>query len=414
MSGPALERLQIRGGPHALQNRDFRFLWAGLAVSATGTWMQIVAQSLLVLDLTRNSPLALGTVSAAQAASFFIFAPVGGGVADRVDKRRLLLATQTIMMGLAILLGASTAIGAIRFWMIPLLAFANGAALSFDQPARHALVAGLVPPQNVMNAMSLQVAVFSGAALFGPTLAGFALSRIGYAGSFFVNAASYLAVIGALLLISDLEPSGGRRPVGRLLDSIGAALLYVRRDTVLLVVVAVYGALLFFGPSNALMLPLFARQILHVSSSGLGLLFSAAGGGTVLSALVLGSLEDFRHKGRLLLGSATVWVAALALFGMSANFTVAVLALLILGAAQNGVAAASITLLQTRVPPEMRGRAMSLNTLLIMFIRPLGDFPAAAIIGSMGLRPAVLVAAGLVGITILALLSARPEIRNAH
>jgi MFS family permease len=412
MSGPASERLQIRAS-HALQNHDFRYLWAGYAVSATGTWMQIVAQSLLVLDLTHGSALALGTVSAAQAASFIIFAPVGGGVADRTNKRRLLLATQTIMMGLAILLGALTAMGAIRFWMIPLLAFANGAALSFDQPARNALVAGLVPLKNIMNAMALQSAVFNGAALLGPALAGFALSGIGYAGSFFVNAASYLAVIGALLLISDSEPGGGQRPVGRLLDSLHAALLYVRRDTVLPVVVIAYGALLFFGPSTALMLPLFARQILHVSSSGLGLLFSAAGAGTVLSALIVASLGDFRHKGRLLLGSATVWVAALALFGMSRSFTVAVLALVILGAAQNGVAAASITLLQTRVPPEMRGRAMSVNTLLIMFIRPLGDFPAAAIIGGLGLRPAVLFAAALVGITVLVLLAARPQIRNA-
>jgi MFS family permease len=412
MSAPGPQRLPISAF-HALQNHDFRYVWAGLAISATGTWMQIVAQSLLVLDLTHGSALALGTVSAAQAISFLLLAPVGGGVADRVSKRKLLLSTQAIMMGLAVLLGALTAIGAIRFWMIPLAAFANGAALSFDQPARSALVAGLVPPENLMNAIALQSAVFNGAALLGPALAGLVLSRVGYAGSFFVNAASYSAVVGALLLIDDSEGSGAGRPAGKLLDSVRAALLYVRRDTVLPAVVAVYGALLFFGPSTALMLPLFARQILHVSPSGLGLLFSAAGGGTVVSALIVASLGDFRHKGRLLLGSATVWVAALALFGLSNSLAVAVLALAILGAAQNGVAAASITLLQTRVPPEMRGRAMSLNTLLIMFVRPLGDFPAAAIIGGLGLRPAVLAAAAIVASVVFTLLIARPQVRNA-
>jgi MFS family permease len=373
--------------------------------------MQIVAQSLLVLDLTRGSALALGTVSAVQAISFLLFAPVGGAVADRISKRKLLLSTQAIMMGLAILLGALTATGAIRFWMIPLVAFANGSALSFDQPARNALVTALVSSENLMNAIALQSAVFNGAALLGPALAGFALHRIGYAGSFFVNGASYLAVIGALLLIDDSNESRGRRSAGKLLDSVRAALLYVRRDTVLPAVVTVYGALLFFGPSTALMLPLFARQILHVSASGLGLLFSAAGAGTVLSALVVASLGDFRHKGRLLLISAAVWVAALALFGLSRSIGVAVLDLVILGAAQNGVAAASITLLQTRVPPEMRGRAMSLNTLLIMFVRPLGDFPAAAIVRGLGLRPAVLAAAAIVAV--FALLSARPPVRNA-
>jgi MFS family permease len=373
--------------------------------------MQIVAQSLLVLDLTSGSALALGTVSAVQAISFLLFAPVGGAVADRLSKRKLLLSTQAIMMGLAILLGTLTVTGAIRFWMIPLVAFANGSALSFDQPARNALVTALVAKENLMNAIALQSAVFNGAALLGPALAGFALHRIGYAGNFFLNGASYLAVIGALLLIDDSKGSGGGRPTGKLLDSVRAALLYVRRDTVLPAVVTVYGALLFFGPSTALMLPLFARQILHVSASGLGLLFSAAGAGTVLSALVVASLGDFRHKGRLLLISAAVWVAALALFGLSRSIGVAVLDLVILGAAQNGVAAASITLLQTRVPPEMRGRAMSLNTLLIMFVRPLGDFPAAAVIRGLGLRPAVLAAAAIVGV--FALLSARPPVRNA-
>lgn len=408
MSSPRPQRIRTF---HALQCRDFRYILAGLAVSATGTWTQIVAQSLLVLDLTRGSALALGTVSTVQAISFLLFAPVGGAVADRISKRKLLLTTQTIMMGLAILLGALTATGAIRFWMIPLVAFVNGSALSFDQPARNALVAAVVSSENLMNAIALQSAVFNGAALLGPALAGFALSRIGYAGSFFVNGASYLAVIGALLLIHDSNASRAGRPAGKLLDSIRAALLYVRRDAVLPGVVTVYGALLFFGPSTALMLPLFATRILHVSPSGLGLLFSAAGGGTVLSALFVASLGDFRHKGRLLLISAAVWVAALALFGLSGSFGVAVLALMILGAAQNGVAAASITLLQTRVPPEMRGRAMSLNTLLIMFVRPLGDFPAAAIIGGLGLRPAVLTAAAIVGV--FALLFARPPVRNA-
>lgn len=410
MSSPGPQRIRAF---HALQNHDFRYIWAGLAVSATGTWVQIVAQSLLVLDLTRGSALALGTVSAVQAVSFLVFAPVGGAVADRISKQKLLISTQAIMMGLAILLGALTATGAIRFWMIPLTAFANGAALSFDQPARTALVAGLVPPENIMNAIALQSAVFNGAALLGPALAGFALSRIGYAGSFFVNGASYLAVIGALFFIGDSERTGGRPPAGRLLDSLRAALLYVRRDAVLPAVVLAYGALLFFGPSTALMLPLFARQILRVGPSGLGLLFSAAGGGTVLSALIVASLGNFPYKGRLLLGSAAVWVAALAVLGLSNSLGAAIAALLILGAAQNGVAAASVTLLQTRVPPEMRGRAMSLNTLLIMFVRPLGDFPAAAIIGGLGLRPAVLVAAALVGVTILALLSARPQVRGA-
>src|SRR5258708_28452843 len=129
----------------ALRYRNCRILWAGLAVSAVGTWMQIVALSLLVLDLTHGSAAALGAVSLVQALSFLLFSAIGGSAADRLDKRRLLLLTQSIMMGLAILLGTLTAAGMIRFWMIPLFVLGSSATLSFDQPARNALAASLVP-----------------------------------------------------------------------------------------------------------------------------------------------------------------------------------------------------------------------------------------------------------------------------
>lgn len=397
----------------ALRSRDFRLLWTGLSISAVGTWMQIVAQSLLVLDVTHGSAFALGAVSLAQAIAFLLFAPAGGSVADRIAKRKLLLLTQGIMMGLAFLLGVLTALGVVRFWMIPVVAFAAGAALSFDQPARNALIAELVPKENLMNAVALQSAVFNGAALLGPALAGFALSRIGYAGNFFLNAASYVAVLAALGLMRDPEARGGARPAGRLLDSVREALTYVRRDAVLPSVLLAYGALLFCGPSTALMLPLFARQILHAGPSGLGVLFSAAGAGTVAGAFAVASLGEIRHKVRLLLGSILLWVVALAVFGLSGSMNVAMPALFVLGAAQNWAVTASVTLLQTRVPPEMRGRAMSLNTLLIMFVRPLGDFPAGALVEVLGLRPTVLAGAALVGTIVCALFAARPAVRGA-
>ena len=203
-SGAATRGLARLPTFRALSERDFRRLWTALAVSAVGTWMQIVALSLLVLDLTHGSALALGTVSLAQALSFLVFAPIGGTFADRFDRRRLLLLTQSFMMALALLLGVLTAAGLIRFWMIPLFAFASSASLSFDQPARNALIASLVSKESLMNAMALQSAVFNGASTAGPALAGLALSRIGYAGNFFVNAASYLAV---LLVLTKLRVS---------------------------------------------------------------------------------------------------------------------------------------------------------------------------------------------------------------
>jgi MFS family permease len=337
---------------------------------------------------------------------------LGGGVADRFDKRRLLLFTQSLMMGFAVLLGVLTATGAIRFWMILLLAFTSSATLSFDQPARNALIPFLVPKEHLMNAVSLQSAVFNGASILGPVLAGFALSRIGYAGNFFLNAGSFFAALAALLLLHIPIAQGTAKSSGRLLDSLREALQYARRDAMLPSVVSAYGALLFFGPSAALALPLFVHQVLRAGPAQLGMLFSAVGGGTVAGALIVASLGDSAHKGRLVFRSILLWTVALGVFGSSHSLRVAIPALFVLGAAQNAAGATTITLLQMRVPPEMRGRAMSLNTLLIMCVRPLGDFPAGAVIGRLGFRPAVLLGASLVGAVLLALLVARPAARS--
>jgi MFS family permease len=374
--------------------------------------MQIVAQSLLILDLTHGSAAALGTVSLVQAVSFLLLAVVGGSVADRFDKRRLLLVTQSLLMGLAVLLGVLTATGAIRYWMLLLTAFVSSAILSFDQPCRNALIVSLVPKENLMNAVSLQSAVFNGASILGPALAGLTLSRVGYAGNFFLNATSFLVVLAALLLIRAPTVPRPAKPSLGLGDSAREALQYIRRDALLPSVVPAYGALLFFGPSAALALPLFAKEILRGGPAQLGMLFSAVGVGTVVGALIVASLGDVTHKVRLVFGSILVWTAALAVFGWSDSLRLSVPALFILGASQNAAGATTITLLQTRVPLEMRGRAMSLNTLLIMCVRPLGDFPASAAIGRLGFRPAILLAASLVGSALLASFAARPTARR--
>ena len=160
----------------ALRHRDFRLLWVSLLTSAVGTWMQIVAQAVLVLDISHGSAFALGTVSLAQSAAFLAFALFGGAVADRVDKRRLLLVTQSLCMLFATVLGVLTVLHVVAVWMVVVLAFLQGVALSFDQPSRAALVADLVPEDELLNAFSLQSIVVTGASTIGPALAGL-LSR---------------------------------------------------------------------------------------------------------------------------------------------------------------------------------------------------------------------------------------------
>ena len=412
----------------ALRYRNFRLLWISLIVSSVGTWMQIVAQSLLVLQITHGSALALGIVALAQSASFFLFALIGGGVADRVDKRRFLLVTQSLSMLLAFILGVLTITEVVQVWMIVVLAFCSGTVLSFDQPTRSSLIPVLVPRQDLMNAISLQSVVFNGSAVLGPALAGIAIgllayaghalglmgSLTGYAGNFFLNGVSYVGVLIVLYLIrvpkDAAEQSTEKR--GPMLASIRAALGAVRRDPALPWVLSGYAALLFFGPSSTLMLPIFATQILHLSPFQLGLLFSASGLGTLIGALTIASLGDFKYKGALLLTAFLLWTGALLLFAFSRALWLSLLALLLFGISQNGVGATVITLAQTRVLPQMRGRVMSLNTLLIMGVRPLGDFPASALIALIGGPLTVIISALIVGSYSLYLLIGRPVIRR--
>ena len=423
-TAPTRKRLQTF---RALRYRNFRLLWISLIVSSVGTWMQIVAQSLLVLKITHGSALALGSVSLAQSVSFFLFALIGGSIADRSDKRRFLLVTQTLSMLLAVVLGVLTITGTIQVWMIVVLAFCSGTILSFDQPARSSLVPVLVPREDLMNAISLQSVVFNGSAFIGPALAGImvgvlaGLGRVigitnpltGYAGNFFLNAVSFLGVLVVLYLLripkEAVEQTTERR--GPLLASIRASLSVVRKDVALPWVLSGYGAMLFFGPSTSLILPIFATQILHIQDFALGLLFSASGLGVLLGAFIVSSLGDFRHKGWLLLVSFLLWTGSLLLFALSHWLWLSIVALLLLGIGQNGIGATTITLLQTRVPPQMRGRVMSLNTLLIMGVRPMGDFPASGLITLIGGPFTVLICGSVVGLYSLYLLVARPVIR---
>jgi len=395
-SSPAAEPLAPRGGPfRVLRHRDFRILWLGLVGSAIGTWMQIVGQALLVLQLAHGSALALGAVSLAQALAFFVFALFGGAVADHVDKRRLLLLTQTLCMGFAALLGVLTLLHVVEVWMVVVLAFLQGAALSFDQPTRGALIPDLVPRDELLGAFALQSIVFTGSSAIGPALAGVCLPVIGFAGLFFANAVSYLAVLGALLVIHPPVASGPTRtPSPR---AIADALAAVRADAALPWLLLVWGALLFLGPSPPLLL----------SPTLLGVLFAATGVGAVLGGLALASGRSPARKARLMLVSAALWAAAMCAFSASRSFVPALATMLLVGIFQVGVGSTMVTLLQTRVPRAMSGRVMSLNALLIMGVRPLGDFLASALIAGFGAPLTAAACAALVGVLAIAVATRR-------
>jgi len=396
----------------AFRNRHYRTLWIGVLASALGTWMQIVAQSLLVLRITGNSALALGTVSLAQASAFFFFAPMGGAFVDRHDKRRLLFRTQSLLMLSAFTLAALTATGTIRLWMVILLAFSSGVLLSFDQPARAALLPLLAPPEDLINAISLQTLAFNAASIAGPPLGGAVAAAAGLSADFALNGCSYLAVIVSLLLLppeATASPSGSSGP-SRTWSAVREMLAVIQKQPGVSAAVLVYAVLLFVAPSQALLVPIFVTTVLHRGAEQLGLLFAASGIGTVVGSLLVASVGHYWRRGRLLVSANAVWVMALAIFALSRSFASSFAMLFLMAAAQSIFSTLVITLMQGSVEAKMRGRIMSLNTLLMMGVRPLGDFPVSVATSFFGIANAALLSASVVALAGLLVFSFRPAV----
>ena len=371
----------------ALYYRNFALLWGGMLLSNTGTWMQIIAQSLLVLQLTQNSGLALGIISFAQATPFLVFSLVGGGVADRVDKRRLLLVTQSLQIVYAFALGILTVTGLIQFWHIVVLSILVGVTLSFDQPTRFALIPSLVPREDLSNAISLNTILFNGSAIVGPALGGVLVMVVGYAGVFFVNGLSYVAVLVALLLMR-LSPIVSSRS-GSLFRAIMGGLTHIFHDRFLATLLTNFGSLLFFGSTYTILLALFAKTELRTTPAGLGILYTAIGIGTIVGSLAVASLGDFRRKGRLLMVSSISMSLSVIAFSFLNLYWISFSLLLVAGAAQAVTSAVSITLMQLNTPRNMMGLVMSINTFVIMGIRPLGAFPIGALSAVIGVSAAI-------------------------
>jgi predicted MFS family arabinose efflux permease len=406
-----LRHFSFRDTFRSLRNRDFRLLWCGLLVSAIGTWMQIIALSLVVLRITNNSAGALGLVSLVQAAAFFLFAPVGGGLADRFERRNVLMVCQVLLMLIASTLGVLTSHGKPQLTVILLLAFLSSLVTSVDQPTRYAMISTLVPPDELMNALALQSFVFNGASLLGPALAGIVANSLGLAADFYLNAVSFGAVLVSLFALR--APAGHKGRSGNILSSFRQGFSAMRADAVLPALICAYGVLLFLGPSPAILLPLFATKVAALSAKTLGILFAAVGFGTLIGALGLASLGDFRYKGRLIFGGFLLWSVALSSFAASRGLAYWLVSLVLLGIAQNMITGATITLMQARVDPVLRGRMMALNTMLMMGVRPIGDFGAGMLMGAAGVRFVTIAAAIAVGAVAVTIFASRPRLFSA-
>ncbi len=366
----------------ALYYRNFALLWAGLLLSNMGTWMQNVASGWLVLQLT-NSPLWLGLLGLSFALPMVFLPPLAGAVADRVHRIRLLLLTQSMQMLTALALAVLTWTGRIQVWHILLATCVGAALLAFDNPARQALIPDLVHPTDLLNALSLNSATYTGAALVGPALAGVLLAPLGAEALFFLNGLSFLAVIFALASIRNVRTHGGGRQEA-LGDSLWDGLSYAWKDRLIMALLGLSAWGAIFGRSYQNLLPVFSRDIWRAGPQGYGLLLSAAGGGALAGAFGLASFKQVKHQGALMLMGGLLFSASLIAFALSPSLWVAVALLFIAGLTSTVFSTIISTFIQLSVPNEYRGRVMSLYTVTLIGLPSLGALGSGAVAEWLG------------------------------
>jgi MFS family permease len=346
--------------------------------------MQIVAINWHVYLLTK-SPLALGGVGLVRVLPIVLCSLAGGVIADAVDRKRLMLVTQGVMLICAALLAGLTAAGRESLWSIYLLTAIGSAAIAFDNPARQAMLPSLVPPKDFAGAVSLGVVVFNSATIGGPAVAGLLLGFRGPALIYGINAISFLAVIGALLFIR-----GGRRPEpereemrGISLAAMREGLRFVWRTPIIVQTMTLDFVATFFASATAL-LPIYAAEILYVGARGLGLLAAAPGAGSVITGLMMAKRGSVRRQGKLVVLSVAVYGAATVMFGVSRWFWLSIGMLAIVGAADTVSTVLRQTIRQLVTPDHLRGRMTSVNMIFFMGGPQLGELEAgvaAALIG---------------------------------
>jgi MFS family permease len=392
----------------ALRHRNFRLFWYGQLISLIGTWMQSAAQWWLVHRLT-HSPMWLGIVGTATFLPVFLFIFLGGVVADRVPKRRILVATQTVSMCLAIGLSILTFTGTVRVGWIIAFAFALGTVNAFDMPARQAFVVEMVGGDDLLNAVALNSSIFNAARVLGPAFAGIVIAATGEATCFLLNGISFVPVIAGLLAMR-LTGWVPRVPLP-VLHELREGFRYVLATPRVRAILQAVGIASVFGMSYSIMLPIFADKILGTGASGYGILMGAVGLGAVASALRLAGRRSIRGSGRLIAIGMGIFGASLFAFSFSRNFYLSAAILLVSGGAMIMQLATANTYLQTTTPNDLRGRTLSIYSFVLVGLAPIGSFLTGVVAQGMG-APAAVRIGGLITVAGALLFASQiPKIR---
>jgi MFS family permease len=352
----------------SLRSRNYRLYFFGQIISLTGTWMQSVGQAWLVLELT-GSGVALGIVTALQFLPILLAGAWGGVVADRVDKRKVIIATQTAAAVLALALGLLTVTGAVRLWMVYALAFGLGLVNLVDMPTRQSFVFEMVGKEDVTNAVSLNSVVVNASRVVGPAVAGLLIATVGIGICFLVNGASYVAVIAGLHLMDPARlQDQPRAPRAR--GQLREGLRYVWRTSELRTPILLMAAVGTIAYNFSVLFPLLVRSTFGRGAGAYGTLFSLMGVGAVLGGLVVAARS--RATASLLVGSTIALGALLWLSALAPSFWLEMIAVVPVGAASTAFIATANAMLQLHSAPQMRGRVMALFTVVFLGTTPIG------------------------------------------
>lgn len=389
---------------------NFRLYWTGALCSNIGTWMQTLAQSWLVYDLT-GSALLLGVVNFVQGVPALFLSLVGGVLADRIERRTLMLATQATNMVLAFLLAGLTLTGLVRVEHIMAIAFLSGLVNAINTPVRQGIISDLVPKSDLQNAVAVNSAQFQTSQLVGPAIAGIIVATAGAGWAFLLNGMSFVAVIFSLLRLR-LPPWKAPARKLSLWQSAVEGIRFVFRHEVLGTLVLIAAIPAIFGrPGSQSLMPVFAESVLHVGPEGLGALMSANGAGALFGALAAASLGGFRQRGLLQLLMGSAYGVLLFLFAFSRRLDVS-MALLFAGSACSMIfSSLNQTFLQLLAPDEMRGRVLSVLTLTTFGLMPLGSMAAGAAAEQWGASAAVAAGGAVCALFALGVLLTRPRLR---
>ena len=375
----------------AFHYRDFRLMWIGACMSSIGTWMQIVAQGWLIYRLSHSAFL-LALDQFLAGIPIFLFSLIGGVVADRAERRKILLGSQYVQMACAALLTVLVATGTVHVWHILTLSFFSGLAQAFGGPAYQALIPTLVDREDMPNAIALNSIQFNTAVTIGPALAGQALAKLGESWCFGLNALSFLAPLGSWLMIrTRFLPA---KTTESIFESLKQGIKFVRKQGSMEALIALAFCMTALSMPMRTYIPVFVKDFFHRGPETYGNLLSMMGIGSICGSLIIAGLGNIAYKGRLALTTLISLGAGISVFSLSRSLTLSYAMLVLVGASMMAVFATVTSLVQLITTNEMRGRVMSVYNCAFRGGMPMGNllsgwlvpvFTAPVVLGANGL-----------------------------